>query len=134
MNIVHKKEQFELKPMPQAQAQGPNRIMSIINLLGGPNNIEDVAACATRLRVTVKSHQGINGDDFIPLGAKGSIIKDGGVQVIFGGEAAIIADEINDILESGVDITPTTPPQPIPIVTPTPLSKSPESKSKKSRY
>lgn len=106
MTLMSKKEYNELKSSEpgQTNVQGKDRIMAIINLLGGRENIEDVAACATRLRVSVKSNKNINGDAFTPLGSKGAIIKDGGLQLIFGGEASIIADEINEILDSGVEI------------------------------
>lgn len=96
MNLITKKQYQELKSGDKIN----NRIKAIINLLGGKDNISDVSACATRLRVTVNTNKGINGQDFVELGSKGSIIKDKGVQLIFGGEASIIADQINESLHN----------------------------------
>ncbi|WP_437182770.1 PTS transporter subunit IIBC [Shouchella patagoniensis] len=77
-----------------------NRANKVIELLGGKSNIEDVDACMTRLRVTVK-----NVDTVAPeedwkkqTQALGFIKKDQGVQVIYGPKADIIKSEVQDEL------------------------------------
>ncbi|WP_197284424.1 PTS transporter subunit IIBC [Bacillus sp. JCM 19041] len=76
------------------------RATTVIELLGGKSNIEDVDACMTRLRVTVK-----NVDTVAPeedwkkqTQALGFIKKDQGVQVIYGPKADIIKSEVQDEL------------------------------------
>lgn len=72
---------------------------SIINLLGGASNIEDVDACMTRLRVTVKNVSKVGElNDWKKVGAIGLIIKDNGVQAIYGPKADIIKSNILDAL------------------------------------
>ncbi|MGL5328457.1 MAG: PTS transporter subunit IIBC [Peptostreptococcaceae bacterium] len=72
---------------------------TIINLLGGRSNIEDVDACMTRLRVTVKDISLVaNEKQFKEAGALGLIIKDRGVQAVYGPKADILKSNIIDAL------------------------------------
>ncbi len=71
----------------------------IIALLGGADNIEDVDACMTRLRVTVKDRLLVkNEKDWKKTGAIGLILKDRGVQAIYGPKADVIKSNIIDML------------------------------------
>jgi len=71
----------------------------IINLLGGADNIEDVDACMTRLRVTVKDKSLVgNEKDWKKAGALGLILKDRGVQAIYGPKADVLKSNILDML------------------------------------
>lgn len=85
---------------PAGQAAGkdsqPERIIA---LLGGRENIVDVDACMTRLRVTVKDPAKVAGKDaWKAEGALGLILKDTGVQAIYGPKADVLKSDINDIL------------------------------------
>lgn len=75
------------------------QVTHIINLLGGKENIVDVDACMTRLRVTVKdtAHVG-DGAAWKQNGALGLIIKDKGVQAIYGPKADVLKSHIIDRL------------------------------------
>ena len=71
----------------------------IIFLLGGAENIVDVDACMTRLRVTVKDSGTVSDQpDWKATGALGLIIKDNGIQAIYGPKADVLKSEIQDIL------------------------------------
>lgn len=71
----------------------------IIALLGGRENITDVDACMTRLRVSVENTDIVAEEkEWKKLGALGLIRKDGGIQAIFGPEADVLKSDINDIL------------------------------------
>lgn len=71
----------------------------IIGLLGGENNIEDVDACMTRLRVTVKDIHAVAGEsEWKQNGALGLIMKDKGVQAIYGPKADVLKSDIQDLL------------------------------------
>ena len=81
------------------------QIVQIINLLGGRNNIEDVDACMTRLRVTVKDAGQVGAEDlWKKAGAMGLIIKGNGVQAVYGPKADILKSDIQDLLDSGAEI------------------------------
>ena len=72
---------------------------TIINLLGGAENIEDVDACMTRLRVTVKDTSLVGTEaDWKANGALGLIVKDKGVQAIYGPKADVLKSDIQDLL------------------------------------
>ncbi|MBU5314969.1 PTS transporter subunit IIBC [Clostridium bornimense] len=73
--------------------------IKIIELLGGKENIVDVDACMTRLRVTVKDPS-IVGDEkaWKACGALGLVLKDKGVQAIYGPKADVLKSNIQDIL------------------------------------
>ena len=81
---------------PGKQEEIPVRI---IELLGGSENIVEVDACMTRLRVTVKDGA-IVGDTNLwkKTGSIGLIVKDCGVQAIYGPKADILKSKIIDIL------------------------------------
>ncbi|MGX7030205.1 PTS transporter subunit IIBC [Vagococcus zengguangii] len=82
-----------------------SQVVSIINLLGGKENIEDVDACMTRLRVSVKDKTKVGNEDAWKLaGALGLIVKDNGVQAVYGPKADILKSDIQDVLDSNVEI------------------------------
>lgn len=76
-----------------------NVASAIVGLLGGTENIEDVDACMTRLRVTVKDVKKVSAEaDWKKTGALGLILKDKGVQAIYGPKADVIKSDIQDYL------------------------------------
>ncbi|MGY3704130.1 PTS glucose/maltose transporter subunit IIBCA [Vagococcus martis] len=81
------------------------QIVSIIQLLGGKSNISEVDACMTRLRVSVKDANLVgNEQEWKKAGALGLVLKDNGVQAIYGPKADVIKSDVQDALDSGVDI------------------------------
>ncbi len=71
----------------------------IIAGLGGAENIEEIEACATRLRTVVVDPGLVDEPALKKAGAFG-VLKSGSVlQVIVGGEADGLAMDINDIIE-----------------------------------
>ena len=71
----------------------------IIALLGGRENIVDVDACMTRLRVTVKNPDLVAElSDWKNEGALGLVRKDTGIQAIYGPKSDVIKSDILDIL------------------------------------
>ncbi|MBB5173166.1 PTS transporter subunit IIBC [Texcoconibacillus texcoconensis] len=71
----------------------------VIELLGGKENIVEVDACMTRLRITVKNLDVVaNEDDWKNNGAMGLVVKDKGVQAIYGPKADVLKSEILDRL------------------------------------
>lgn len=72
--------------------------MGIITALGGESNIEDVTACATRLRVSLKESQVVDKDRLKMYGATAVLDVKNGVQAIYGGKAILYSQEINQIL------------------------------------
>ncbi|WP_195988860.1 PTS transporter subunit IIBC [Clostridium sp. D53t1_180928_C8] len=73
--------------------------LKIISLLGEKENIEDVDACMTRLRVTVKDIDKVADEkEWKKNGALGLILKDSGVQAIYGPKADVLKSNIQDIL------------------------------------
>lgn len=88
-----------------APVEGNDQAFAIINLLGGKANIEDVDACMTRLRVTVKDKAKVGSEDqWKAVGAMGLITKDNGVQAVYGPKADVLKSDIQDILDSGTEI------------------------------
>lgn len=96
MNLITKKEFNKIKKNKNILYD--EKINKIVHSLGGKENILNVTACATRLRVSLKNSNVIDQNGFIETGSKGIIIKEKGIQIIYGGEASIIADKINEIL------------------------------------
>ncbi|WP_427814456.1 PTS transporter subunit IIBC [Enterococcus sp. 22-H-5-01] len=89
-------------------ASTDSQIVQIVNLLGGAKNIVDVDACMTRLRVSVNDHSMVGTEEqWKKAGAMGLLVKDNGVQAVYGPKADILKSDIQDLLDSGVEI-PTT--------------------------
>lgn len=89
----------------KAAVQGNDQAFAIINLLGGKPNIVDVDACMTRLRVTVKDNAKVGKEEqWKAVGAMGLIVKDNGVQAVYGPKADVLKSDIQDILDSGMVI------------------------------
>ena len=86
-------------------ADASTQVIQIINLLGGRNNIADVDACMTRLRITVHNPE-LVGDEasWKQAGAMGFIVKGSGIQAIYGPKADVLKSDIQDVLSSGIEI------------------------------
>lgn len=81
------------------------QIAQIFYLLGGKQNIKEVDACMTRLRVSVKDREKVGSEEaWKRAGAMGLIVKDNGVQAVYGPKADVLKSDIEDLLASGVDI------------------------------
>ncbi|HEM4303388.1 TPA: PTS transporter subunit EIIC [Streptococcus suis] len=72
--------------------------IAIIDALGGADNIENVTACATRLRVSLRNSGLVDKGVIQYIGATAVLDVKGGIQAIFGGKAILYSQEINQIL------------------------------------
>lgn len=82
-----------------ANVQDDTLATTVIGLLGGKDNIEDVDACMTRLRVTIKDKNAVATEqEWKKNGALGLILKDKGVQAIYGPKADVLKSDIQDRL------------------------------------
>ncbi|MGT2756601.1 PTS transporter subunit IIBC [Streptococcus ovuberis] len=89
-------------------ANANSQAVQIINLLGGRENIEDVDACMTRLRVSVRDIKQVGSElAWKQAGAMGLIVKNSGVQAVYGPKADVLKSDIQDLLDSGVTIPKT---------------------------
>ena len=90
----------EAAPAAETKTAGSgSQAERIIALLGGRENITLVDACMTRLRVTVKDTAKVA--DLAAWKAEGALsllIKDGGIQAVYGPKADVLKSDINDIL------------------------------------
>lgn len=81
------------------KVEGNAQALRIIELLGGKDNIVDVDACMTRLRVTVKDETKVAElEDWKKEGALGLMKKGTGIQAVYGPKADVLKSDILDIL------------------------------------
>lgn len=73
--------------------------IAIIAALGTADNINDVDACITRLRVSVKDHTLVDKAALKAIGAIDVLEVKGGVQAIYGAKAILYKNAINEILD-----------------------------------
>ncbi len=74
----------------------------IIRMLGGRENIVQVDACMTRLRVTVRDAGAVaDAAAWKSAGAIGFFQKGTGIQAIYGPRADVLKSDINDLLSGG---------------------------------
>ena len=70
----------------------------VLVALGGAENLEDVDACITRLRVSVKDVAKVDKDELKRLGATAVLDVKGGIQAIYGAKAVLYKNAINDMI------------------------------------
>ena len=89
------------KPVVETKDSLKQDSVRIIDALGGQENIEDVDACITRLRVSVKDVEKVNKATLKEIGAVDVLEVKGGIQAIYGAKAILYKNNINEIL--GID-------------------------------
>ena len=76
---------------------GDKQIEAIVEAFGGVDNFENLDACITRLRITVKDESLVADDArFKELGAKGVFRSGKGIQVIYGTQAETYKNKIRE--------------------------------------
>jgi len=98
---------YEIDGEPNATevVAADKQVIQVIHLLGGKENIKDVDACMTRLRVSVNDKAKVATEtEWKKAGAMGLIVKDNGVQAVYGPKADVLKSDIEDLLQSGADI------------------------------
>ncbi|MEO5779544.1 PTS transporter subunit EIIC [Arthrobacter oryzae] len=70
----------------------------VVEALGGAANLDDVDACITRLRVSVKDPAKVDKAALRKLGATDVFEVQGGVQAVYGGKAILYKNAINESL------------------------------------
>lgn len=75
--------------------------VKVLAALGGDENLEDVDACITRLRVSVKDVEKVDKEELKRIGTTAVSDVKGGIQAIYGAKAVLYKNAINDII--GVD-------------------------------
>ena len=71
----------------------------ILRGLGGRENIENIDACATRLRVTVKNPGLVTDALLKKSGAAGVIRRGDGIQVVYGPQVSVIKSELEEHID-----------------------------------
>lgn len=75
------------------------RLQKILSALGSADNIQNLDACITRLRVTVKNEALVEKDKFKSLGAAGVLNAGGGnFQIIFGTESDRLKEDLKSLI------------------------------------
>lgn len=77
-----------------------DRAKTIIQALGGKENIDVVDCCATRLRVTLNSDKEVDKAMLTATQSRGVIQKGNGVQIIYGPHVTTIKNEVEVLLEN----------------------------------
>jgi len=71
---------------------------NVIEAFGGRDNLVNVDACITRLRIEVTDKDKVDQARLKSLGAAGVIEVGNSVQAVFGTDAEALKNDINDIL------------------------------------
>lgn len=101
LNTVGRESDEELAAAQMAAVSTDSEEMRYINALGGAENLLNVDACTTRLRLKVKDSSIINKPVLKALGAKGFVTPSpDAVQVILGPQAEIVASKIRETLNA----------------------------------
>ncbi|MDH3000833.1 PTS glucose transporter subunit IIBC [Chelonobacter oris] len=90
----------DIAPVTAVVTTGSKRekAQQFIAALGGKDNISNIDACITRLRLVLVDRSKINENQLKALGSKGNVkLGDNALQVILGPEAEMIADEMKTL-------------------------------------
>lgn len=71
----------------------------ILEGVGGVDNLVDIDACATRLRLTVVDENLVNEELLKESGSKGLIKKGKGIQIIYGPQVTVIKSDFEEYVE-----------------------------------
>lgn len=71
----------------------------ILEGVGGVDNLVDIDACATRLRLTVVDESLVNEELLKESGSKGVIKKGKGIQIIYGPQVTVIKSDFEEYVE-----------------------------------
>ncbi len=74
----------------------------ILEALGGKENLANLDACITRLRVSVNSIDKVNKEELKALGASGVMVVGNNVQAIFGPKSDQLKEQIKDVISGKV--------------------------------
>lgn len=69
-------------------------LQSLASALGNTQNINSIDACLTRLRISVENTKKVDQERLKELGAKGVVVLDDSVQIIFGTESDSIKSNL----------------------------------------
>jgi N-acetylglucosamine PTS system EIICBA or EIICB component len=106
--------QSALEPAPSG-----NRATAFVTALGGAGNLSEVAACTTRLRLSVVDNRAIDEPALKRLGARGLLRSStDGLQVVLGPIADQVAGEIREALRAAPTAGATAKPTATPTVPP----------------
>lgn len=102
LSTIGRESEEEKAAVEQVKVAAEDSVeVQFINALGGAENLLNVDACTTRLRLIVKSNQTINKPVLKALGAKGFVTPaPDALQVILGPQAEIVASKIRDALKA----------------------------------
>jgi glucose-like phosphotransferase system IIB component len=80
-----------------------DKSMEVIHAYGGPDNIKNIDACITKLRVQVKNKKDVDVERLKLLGALGiTHPSPESVYAVFGTDADIIKNNMKDIIAKGL--------------------------------
>ncbi len=112
LGTIGRESDEELAAVKMAAVSSDSEEMRYITALGGAENLLNVDACTTRLRLVVKDSSNINKPVLKALGAKGFVTPaPDALQVILGPQAEIVASKIRETLNAighQVLVAPTT--------------------------
>jgi len=83
--------------------KGQEHALLVLKALGGNDNITNLDACITRLRVSVKDAKNVDKAELKRLGAAGVLEVGNSIQAIFGTRAETIKTEIKEVIAQGLD-------------------------------
>ncbi|HAB24418.1 MAG TPA: PTS glucose transporter subunit IIBC, partial [Pantoea sp.] len=72
----------------------------LVSAFGGKENITNLDACITRLRVSVADVSKVNQNELKNLGARGVVVAGSGVQAIFGTKSDNLKTDMDEYIRS----------------------------------
>ncbi|WP_040214281.1 glucose-specific PTS transporter subunit IIBC [Clostridium polynesiense] len=91
--------------------KGSSIAVNILNALGGEENIKNLDACITRLRVTVNNSKNVDKEELKRLGASGVLEVGNNIQAIFGPKSDNLKTQIKEVMAGNIPKEPIESPE-----------------------
>lgn len=99
-NRLYSKDEFQEKAGIKKGTSKDQKAIDVLAALGGQENINNLDACITRLRVGVNNKAQVDKDQLKALGAVGVLEVGNGVQAIFGPTSEVLKNQIADVIDN----------------------------------
>ena len=105
LNLKTPGREEDNESISRANKEHANLAVSVLNALGGRENINNLDACITRLRVIVNDVEKVDKEELKKLGAAGVMEVGNNIQAIFGPKSDTLKGQIKDVIAGNIPVS-----------------------------
>lgn len=105
LNLKTPGREEDNESISRANKEHANLAVAVLNALGGKENISNLDACITRLRVIVNDVERVDKEELKRLGAAGVMEVGNNIQAIFGPKSDTLKGQIKDVMAGNIPVS-----------------------------